>query len=235
MPSRAWLLRLDDFAPGSERAREFAALLSPDERERLAGYRSAHARHRFLLSRALLRIVLGQLTGRPPQSLRFARLPSGKPLLVDDPDLHFSLSHSGDWIALATSEHQPVGIDIEHPRRHRNIMRIAHRYFHPDECALLEAPPQSETLRQFYRMWTLKEAFFKARGTGLAEGLGRINFARFERDHRPLIDPELEGEIPWQFYYAENPQGDSHDFYLAVAGLDPDLDRLELACGLPRG
>ncbi|WP_237055634.1 4'-phosphopantetheinyl transferase family protein [Microbulbifer sediminum] len=233
MTTFSWLLRLDDIPPGDARLPTLSGLLSAEERlyrERLHG---DAGRHRFLLSRALLRTVLGELTGRPPESLRFSRLPSGKPLLVDDPGLHFSLSHSGDWIALATSERSPVGVDIEQPRPHRDVLRIAHRYFHPDECALLEAPPAADTERQFYRLWTLKEAFFKARGTGISEGLGRINLATFERDHRALIDPELEGDAPWQFYYAENPQADTRDFYLAVAGQDPDLERLHLVRGLP--
>ncbi|SDJ96631.1 4'-phosphopantetheinyl transferase family protein [Microbulbifer yueqingensis] len=233
MPTRAWLLKLDEFAPDGKKVRELAQLLSADERVRRDSFRSASARQHFLLSRLLLRRVLGEITGRPPQALRFERLPSGKPELVDEPGLHFSLSHSGDWIALAVSEDSPVGVDIEQPRRQRDIMRIAHRYFHADECALLEAPPESETLRQFYRLWTLKEAFFKARGTGISEGLDRISFASFERDHRAVIDPELEGDAPWQFYYAENPLAESRDFYLAVAGQDPDLERLHLVRGLP--
>ncbi|UHQ56779.1 4'-phosphopantetheinyl transferase family protein [Microbulbifer sp. YPW16] len=233
MTTRTWLLKLDDIRPDDRRAAAFAGLLTPDEHKRLTGLGSSEARHRFLLSRVLLRRVLGQVTGRTPQSLRFIVMPSGKPILADEPSLQFSLSHSGDWIALAVSEQGPVGIDIEQPRPRRNVMRIAHRYFHPDECALLEAPPAADTERQFYRLWTLKEAFFKARGTGISEGMGRINFATFDRDHQALIDPELEGDMPWQFYCVENPERHNRDFYLAVAGQDPELEQLHLVRGLP--
>lgn len=222
-----WLLRSDDILPDSKDARELASLLSPEEQQRQAAYRSENAQHQFLLSRGLLRRVLGKITGCVPQQLAFNRLASGKPLLTDAPELHFSLSHSGQWIALAVSCEAPIGIDIEQPTRPRDFLRIARHYFHPDECALLESPPHELMPLHFYRLWTMKEAFFKARGTGISEGLGRINLAGFHTGRGISFDEQLGGmETPWQFYYAMHPQPDTTQLHMALAGTDPALGEI---------
>lgn len=222
-----WLLRSDDIPPDSSEARELAALLSAEEHQRRATYRTAEARHQFLLSRALLRRVLGKITGDSPQQLRFDRLPSGKPLLASAPELHFSLSHSGQWIALAVSCEAPIGIDIEQPLKPRDFLRIARHYFHPQECTLLESPPNELMPLHFYRLWTMKEAFFKARGTGISEGLARINLAGFHLGEGVSFDQGLaDTSAPWQFYYAMHALPDTTQLHLALAGTDPALGEL---------
>ncbi|MFV8783961.1 4'-phosphopantetheinyl transferase family protein [Microbulbifer sp. SA54] len=219
-----WLLRTDDIISGSPSADALAKLLSGEERARQRSYRSEDAQHQFLLGRALMRRVLGKLSGTQPEALRFSRLPSGKPLLENAPELHFSLSHSGRWIALAVSESQAIGIDIEQPQKPRNFARIARHYFHPQECALLDAPPRELMPIHFYRMWTLKEAFYKARGTGISEGLGRVDFSGFHLGEGVQFASDLPGrELPWQFFYAMYPLRDTSQLHLAVAGVDPAI------------
>ncbi|WP_193754363.1 4'-phosphopantetheinyl transferase superfamily protein [Microbulbifer sp. Q7] len=230
-----WLLRSDEIAPDSPEALELATLLSAEEYRRQCSYRHAEARHQFLLSRGMLRKVLGKISGQPPAQLQFDRLPSGKPLLVDFPELHFSLSHSGQWIALAVSCEAPIGIDIEQPRKPRDFLRIARHYFHPQECALLESPPLELMPMHFYRLWTMKEAFFKARGTGISEGLGRINLAGYHLGEGVSFDETLaDRDAPWQFYYAMHPLPDTTQLHMALAGTDPALEELQQA-GIHRG
>ncbi|WOX06900.1 4'-phosphopantetheinyl transferase family protein [Microbulbifer pacificus] len=222
-----WLLRSDTIPPDSPEARHLAALLSVEELQRRETYRSAEAQHQFLLSRVLLRSVLGKISGRSPESLRFDRLPSGKPLLADFPELHFSLSHSGQWLALAVSCEAPIGIDIEQPSKPRDFLRIARHYFHPEECALLESPPLELMPMHFYRLWTMKEAFFKARGTGISEGLGRINLAEFHLGRGVAFDKDLpDTHDSWQFYYSMHPQPDTTQLHLALASTDPAVGEL---------
>ncbi|WP_226701827.1 4'-phosphopantetheinyl transferase family protein [Microbulbifer elongatus] len=221
-----WLLRSDEIAPGSPEARELATLLSAEEHRRQDSYKHTEGRHQFLLSRGLLRKVLGKISGKSPDQLEFDRLPSGKPLLVDFPELHFSLSHSGQWIALAVSCEAPIGIDIEQPNKPRDFLRIARHYFHPQECTLLESPPRELMPMHFYRLWTMKEAFFKARGTGISEGLGRINLARFHLGEGAEFDAELPDTDAWNFYYSMLPLPDTTHLHLALAGTDPALGEL---------
>lgn len=83
----------------------------------------------------------------------------GKPLLLEYPDLHFSLSHSGSYAVCVIAD-RPVGVDVE---TQRNISKaLRRRYFSEEEQA---ADP--------VRVWVLKESFCKMTGRGLAQ-LGEI-------------------------------------------------------------
>ncbi|MBY6192033.1 4'-phosphopantetheinyl transferase superfamily protein [Microbulbifer agarilyticus] len=232
-----WILHRDDIAPGSEHAKALNSLLSKEEHARQLRYASDQARHGFLLSRGLLRSVLGKISGHSPESLDFSISDSGKPALAVTPELHFSLSHSGQWIALSVSCEAPVGIDIEQPQKPRDFLRIAHHYFHPDECALLDNAPPELLPVHFYRLWTMKEAFFKARGTGISEGLGRINLAGFHLGEGIHLDAAMaDSEAPWQFNYLMLPLPDGNHLHMALAGQDPVLGEIsaeQITRGLP--
>lgn len=88
------------------------ALLSGDERERAARFRTPELSRRFAACRCLLRRVLGDALGVEPGSLRFASDPHGKPGLPQHPRLHFNLSHCDDRVAVVVAD-GPVGIDVE--------------------------------------------------------------------------------------------------------------------------
>jgi len=95
----------------------------------------------------------------------YAETPEGKPFLPSLPDFRFSLSHSGETVLCAVSERE-LGCDVE---RVRNFdLRLAERFFHPEESAYLSALPEGERQAAFFRLWTLKESYMKARGLGFA-------------------------------------------------------------------
>ena len=77
----------------------------------------------------------------------------------------FNLSHSNDFVMLAISN-TPVGCDIE--RLHKAI--LSHHVFHPQELSRLRSLPEGDARNhEFLRLWTAKEAFLKAIGTGIDE------------------------------------------------------------------
>lgn len=76
-------------------------------------------------------------------------------------DLHFNLSHSGDYAILARHTFD-VGADIECIRNPRE--RLAPRVLLPDEIEWMQRDPQS----RFYTLWTIKESVLKLTGKGLA-------------------------------------------------------------------
>lgn len=137
------------------------AMLSDEERERLRRFRCGSSRERFLAAHGLKRLALARLLRRPPERLRFDSAAMGKPFL-HGADLHFSLSHSGDWVALAVSLDAPVGVDVEQPRLPAEELPVD-MVFHPEDRIV---PARSEEER-FYIAWTLKEAAAKCAGHGL--------------------------------------------------------------------
>ena len=80
----------------------------------------------------------------------------------------FSISHTKNALAVAVSEHE-VGIDIEmlvSPQRLCDKAFLDYT-LSPQEQAQLRAADTIEAQRIFTRLWTRKEALFKALGTGI--------------------------------------------------------------------
>ncbi|HEX7140823.1 MAG TPA: 4'-phosphopantetheinyl transferase superfamily protein [Vicinamibacterales bacterium] len=149
---------------------DYVTTLAQDERDAAARFHFESDRRRYVAAHLALRNVLAELTGRPPSSLRFGRTEHGKPFLLES-DLHFSLSHSHDFIAIAVA-HAPVGIDVERIRPEVETSEIASRYFRPDEVQWIANQRQRDLA--FFQLWTLKEAIIKADGRGLSLPLDEV-------------------------------------------------------------
>jgi len=173
---RPWLLLVDRRDSRVQAASaDLEALLNPEERTRRDRFRLAADRHRALLGRGVLRLVLGSWLGRDPASLEFQFGPHGKPALAwqGQAPLHFNLAHSGDLILLAFHATSPVGVDVEQHRPHLAWEPLARRVLPPGECQLLEQLPPEQRRDAFLAAWCRLEARLKARGEGLA-GLERL-------------------------------------------------------------
>ena len=168
-----------------EQAESYGRLLSSAELARNQRYRFARDRHRDLVARALLRSALGGLLDTRPEDVEFEIGAKGKPHLkdksepqraIDQPALpFFNLSHSADWVVLAVANF-PVGIDIEFTQRKNNVLAIARNYFFGREVEQLFSLPFDQQRERFFDYWTLKEAYMKARGEGIALGLSNFGF-----------------------------------------------------------
>ncbi len=141
-------------------------VLSPDERMRAARFTFDRDQRRFVVAHGVLRHILAGYVGHAPSKLQFGTNPYGKPHLVGSPSLRFNLSHSHDvaMIAIARAE---VGIDVEAVRPIDDLLNIAQQFFLADEVEGLRRLPTEAQPPAFYRIWTRKEAYLKAIGTGL--------------------------------------------------------------------
>ena len=212
-----WHVQQADFDT-AELAAQCLDWLTPAELTRYHRYYFDRHRKQFLLGRMLMRSVLTQYGEVTPQHWRFVENPYGKPSI--DPSqrsqpLFFNLSHSADRLVLAISRHEAIGVDIECSDKSRRVLKIAHRYFSTAEVNELEALPHASQLARFYELWTLKEAYIKACGLGLAIPLRQISF-RFVADSRITISFARERDDapePWQFWQLQQ----NAPFALSVA------------------
>jgi 4'-phosphopantetheinyl transferase len=164
-----WSVQLDA-AP--ELVGRLAQQLSIDEIDRAGRFRFARDCKRFVVARAVLRCLLGRYTGRSPKAIEFAYGPFGKPLLAQaNRPLQFNLAHSGDLAVYAVALDDPVGVDVEIEKGRLDAESLARRFFSPRERAILESVAERERTHAFFTCWTRKEAFLKARGTGLTQPL----------------------------------------------------------------
>lgn len=166
-----WAFELDRPAPVRNRLRD---LLAPDELRSVARIRLRRPRRRRLVCRGRTRELLGRHLRTPPAALSFRRGPHGKPSLVPPwsaSDLRFNVSRSGGLALLAVVRGVDVGVDVERVRPLPDLEPVASRFFSPGEARRLRRLPPSLRLDAFYRAWTRKEAFLKARGEGLTRSL----------------------------------------------------------------
>ncbi|WP_442754977.1 4'-phosphopantetheinyl transferase family protein [Methylocystis sp. JAN1] len=149
-----------------------AALLDDEERARAARFAFDEDRRGYVAAHALLRLELSRRAGWAPQDWRFSMTKLGKPFLLDPPrDLRFSLSHTRGMVAVAVAEGVEIGIDVEPSDRRAESMKLAQRFFAPEEVALLAAVEGEARRDLFFAIWTLKEAVVKATGQGLSRAL----------------------------------------------------------------
>ena len=151
------------------------AWLSFDERERSKRFVRQADRQRFVLTRVLVRGLVGRCLNRPRQDLQFGTTQRGRPMCVDAGDLDFNVTHTRELIVVAIGIGARLGVDIENQVRPAP-MNIASGLFAERENAALLALPPLQRSRQFYTLWTLKESFAKAQGDGLALPLRELVF-----------------------------------------------------------
>jgi 4'-phosphopantetheinyl transferase len=152
----------------------YRALLSSDELSRAMRYRKDADRDRYVVRRAVLRIVLGRVLGIPQHLLRFGYGPSGKPY-IDRPAagraLRSSVSHADGLAVFGCAFGRDVGVDVERVCVHPDLLAVAESCFSTREQAELRTLPHTSQARAFYRCWTRKEAYVKAIGSGLRASL----------------------------------------------------------------
>ena len=155
--------------------RELSVL--PDaEQERGRALRQETDRLAFFAGKILLRSALSSYLNCAPEILSFKTGSHGKPYLFSPsgtisgfrPDIHFNLSHSGSYIAIAFSSAAPIGIDIEKVRKNLRAESLVRRFFHPDEYAQFQNMPEDARQEFIFRRWTVREAFLKGLGDGLS-------------------------------------------------------------------
>jgi 4'-phosphopantetheinyl transferase len=195
--------------------------LSADEQARAQRYHFARDRRRFIVARGTLRRLLANYLGVSARALRFCAGPFGKPALAGQyaaNGLAFNLSHSQGLALYAVAYFREVGVDVEHFRADLAEMDLAERFFALRESLALRALPAERGRAAFYRCWTQKEAYLKARGD-----VPRISLNQFRVTTNPdqpaaLLDFDGDAEEPARWTLIDLAPGPDLVGVLAVAG-----------------
>jgi 4'-phosphopantetheinyl transferase len=171
--------------------------LSPDELDRAARSHFARDRRRFIVARAILRDILARYLDEPPAELQFSYSVHGKPSLGPNwnfAGLRFNISHASSVALYAISCNREVGIDIEQIEPKWAVWEIAEKFFTSNETTALRSLPANLLLEGFFNCWTRKEAYVKARGTGLQTALDSFEVSLAPAEQATFIS---EGESGW--------------------------------------
>ncbi len=181
-----WAARVGEHLPEVETLGR--TLLSGEEQRRLAAYRSRESAERYVVTRALVRVVLAERLGVSPRDVAIRFTERGKPVLAES--LQFNVSHSGDLILLAVSTDRAVGVDVERRRDVERVQALVARWLSQEERHQVARIADSglTVSEAFLRVWSLKEARLKALGVGIAGAAG----ARLDQVDAVPLDEVLE-------------------------------------------
>jgi 4'-phosphopantetheinyl transferase len=208
-----WQVGLDD-----DTADSLFNVLSHDEQCRAERFATRELQLHYRRCRSALRTILSRYTGQPAAGLCFEYNRFGKPALADQA-WHFNVSHSGVQARIAIAR-QCVGIDIEAlDKPGIDIDELAQWVCHPLEKTALERLPESERRRQFYRLWTQKEAYCKALGIGLQRALSDLYLDSIPALHvARVIDGHVGSTLT--FFVHELPVMAGYTASLCIASTD---------------
>ena len=169
--------------------------LSADEQARADRFYFARDREHFIVARGVLRAILGCYLNRMPECLSFCYGTHGKPALAGESDgetIRFNVSHSHGVALYAVTRGREVGIDLERIRFDLEFAEIAERFFSRREVAMLQSLPTEVQRQAFFRCWTRKEAYIKARGEGLSLPLDQFDLSLVPREPDAVLGTQRD-------------------------------------------
>lgn len=123
----------------------------------------------------LARYSIAQFSGNPDLKIKLKFGVKGKPHIENMENLHFNISHSGNYVVCAVGSSE-LGIDVERIRKVN--LRIAERFFSPSEISDLMNKDEADRMHYFITLWTIKESYLKAIGRGLTQHLNSFTIIR---------------------------------------------------------
>lgn len=158
-------------------------MLDDGERERHARFRFDRDAKLFLISHALMRTALSDFANTDsnidPASWRFETNTYGKPEIAPGdgtPRMRFSLSHTHGLAVCAVTASEDIGVDAEAINRNTDVAALVPRILSPSEQIRFQLAAPDMRRSHFLSLWTLKEAFVKARGLGLNLPVEELSF-----------------------------------------------------------
>lgn len=223
---RVWLWFAEQ-APQDVEQR-FAHWLNDEERARCTRLKVDRVRFEYVMTRVLVRHCLSQVESTVlPEQWRFERNEHGKPEVVGPVGvgtLRFNVSNTYGLVACAIARVHDVGIDVEARDRNSDGLAIADRYFSSSEVAALRALPDHQQAQRFFEYWTLKEAYIKARGLGLAIPLGQFSFLLEGRESIGIAFDDRIHDDATRWSFALHSPSSRHQLALALKAGGAPLD-----------
>ena len=160
---------------------------------------------RYVVTRGVLRTLLGAYLDRAPSAVQLAYGEWDKPYLAQPGDLHFNVAHSHELALLGFQRGTPLGVDLEQLRPLDDMAEVVTVVFSEREQAAWHAHPEQDRVAAFYAGWTRKEAVIKAVGEGLSYPLRTFSVALQAEEAAPactLAAWRLTSLVPQAGYLA---------------------------------
>ncbi len=136
-----------------------------EKQERILKQKIKQNADNMLIGEILAKTVIKRTFGIDVAEQKFAYLEYGKPYLSNYPNVHFNVSHSGDYVVCAVFN-KPIGVDIQKIGEYNSD--VAKRACNEKELKQIEN--SLDKTSEFTKLWTQKEAVLKMHAIGIARG-----------------------------------------------------------------
>jgi 4'-phosphopantetheinyl transferase len=209
-----WLANLDR---SLGQLSKLGSMLSAEEQVRANRFRFEKHRNRYIAARAVLRSLLAAYLEIDATAVQLSYNAHGKPDLADPADdLRFNLAHSSVLALYGITRGRNIGIDVERIRPELAAEDIARRFFAPEEVAALSLLPEELRMKAFFKCWTRKEAFVKARGLGLSMPLDHFVVSLHPGETPALLSVKDDEQMPSRWAICELDPEEGYAAALAV-------------------
>ncbi|WP_063794521.1 4'-phosphopantetheinyl transferase superfamily protein [Kitasatospora sp. MBT63] len=227
---RLWICANDDLGPGMATALAGHWL---DEHELATADRFVFERDRrqYLVAHVMVRRLLSLETGVPEALVELRRSDRGRPSLrppdgglrCGHGELDFNLSHAHGYNAIVVARGRRVGVDVERFDRvgGRALEGIAESFTPGERRQLAGLPAGGVRDRAVLRLWTLKEAYSKARGLGLGLPFDSFGFVLSGSDRVLAFEPPADDPAGRWSFLALEPEPDLLLSVAVEAGAEP--------------
>jgi 4'-phosphopantetheinyl transferase len=207
---------------------EMYSLLSVEEKQRSDRFKIREDRTRYIAAHYHTRKILSKYLALSPEKIKFAYSQFGKPVLAGEknaPGLRFNLSHSVDIALLAVTNGFNLGIDLELVKQEKATEDIARRFFSIGEVESLLDQPKKDRQEAFFRCWTRKEAYIKARGEGMSIPLGEFEVSFLPGDPPRIlwVKDDPHGVENWTIFHLAPETG-----YVGALAVEGHPEKLNL-------
>ncbi|MCC9600238.1 4'-phosphopantetheinyl transferase superfamily protein [Stieleria sp. JC731] len=205
--------------------------LPAEELQNADRYRLVRTRNQHVIGRAMARRLLAK-DQVGPHDIRFCAGTHGKPEVDAPPSakVPFNIAHTDGLVVCGITDDdsvQSIGVDVESLHR-RTTTEVADRYFSEPEVDFLRSQKATEQKFYFLKIWTLKESFIKAIGTGLFTPLADFAFEGIETAQPQIrfLNPKLADGRSWHFICHQ-----PRDGFIATAAVATQIDHTHVSSG----
>ncbi len=162
-----------------------SALCSADQ-EKSKWLKFKKDQNKYLISQGVLRLLLADYLNIKTSEINISRHEKGKPFVENDRSIFFNMSNSGNLCVYAFRKNTEVGIDIEEKRSLPDLDDLIKKNLTKTEIEYINKKPQMKS-NNFFRFWTMKEAYLKAIGEGMRLTPDNLEFS-IENDNIRLMN-----------------------------------------------
>lgn len=205
---------------------ELARMLDPDEQLRVARLASPLERSRATVRLARRRQVLSDILSLPPELIDTRPHSSGQPRCVAESrePLFISASHCEEVGLIAVARDRTVGVDVEATHELPDPDQFAQWVAAVEELHQINELELGERPSACLRLWTRKEAYLKATGRGIGEGMHQVRVPLEPGPWELPFQPRPDGP-DWLLFELETPR-DGLNASLVMARHDSNVPRV---------